>query len=59
MISDIKWGHNDENALYWGAKGVFSAFLTNIHLRILDRLERGENLDVRCNFSCKTYPHAY
>ena len=28
MITNIKWGHNDENSLYCGAKGVFSVFLS-------------------------------
>ena len=39
MLTDIKWGHTNENTLYIGAKGVF---LKNIHLRILERLERRE-----------------
>ena len=35
-------GHNNENALFCGVKCVVTAFLINIHSRILERLERQE-----------------
>ena len=38
MLTDLKWGHLNENALYIGAKGVFTVFLRHIHSRILERL---------------------
>ena len=34
MLTDIKWGRVSENALYIGAKRVFTVFL-----RILERLD--------------------
>ena len=31
MLTDIKWGHATENALYFGVNSVFTLFLRKIH----------------------------